>query len=50
MPEELWVELGLILVLTLVLADVMAWIDIALIHRRARKRSEQQRTIDRLKR
>lgn len=50
MTLEFWVDLFVALGLTVLLAYIMATIDIALIHRRAKKRSEAQRIIDQLKR
>lgn len=50
MPLEFYVDLFLALGLTILLAYIMATIDIALIHRRAKRKSEVQRTLELLKR
>ena len=44
----MWIELAVLIAATTALAYVAARIDIALMQRKARKLSEQQRIIDRL--
>ncbi len=46
----MWIELAVMLAVTIVLAYTAARIDIALIQRRARKRAEQERVLDVLRR
>ena len=50
MTLTMWIELAVLLIATTALAYVAARIDIALIQRRARKRAEQERVLDLLRR
>ena len=50
MTVEMWIELAVLIIATVMLAYVAARIDIALIERRARRLAEKQRIIDRLQR
>ena len=46
----MWIELAVLISATIVLAYVAARIDIVLIQRRARRRAEQERVLDVLRR